>query len=69
MKDCIKIKGLVTVRVLDKDGNVKRRPVGWFGRLLGLRGRLMEYRHHNIVTREGDALITDGCFLLLRGRK
>ena len=59
MRDKIKIRGLVTVRVLDKDGNVKRRVPGWFGRLLKLRGRLMECRHHNIVTREGDALIAD----------
>ena len=59
MKDRIKIKGMVTVRVLDKDGNVKRREPGWFGRLLKLKGRLMEYRRHNIVTREGDALIAD----------
>ena len=59
MKDKIKIKGMVTVRVLDKDGNVKRRMPGWFGRLLKLQGRLMEYKHHNIVTREGDALIAD----------
>jgi len=59
MKDRIKIKGLVTVRVFDKDGNIKRRMPGWFGRLLKMRGRLMEYRHHNIVTREGDALIAD----------
>jgi hypothetical protein len=50
---------MVTVRVIDKDGNVKRRAPGWFGRLLKLPGRLMEFRHHNIVTREGDALITD----------
>jgi len=59
MKDRIRIKGLVTVRVLDKGGNVKRRTPGWFGRLVNMRGRLMEYRHHNIVTREGDALIAD----------
>ena len=59
MRDKIKIKGMVTVRVLDMDGNVKRRAPGWFARLFGLRGRLMEYRHHNIVTREGDALIAD----------
>jgi hypothetical protein len=59
MKDRIRIKGMVTVRVLDKDGNVKRRAPGWFGRLFGLRGRPIEYRHHNIVTREGDALIAD----------
>ena len=50
---------MVTVRVLDKDGNVKRRAPCWFRRLLKLPGRLMEYRHHNIVTREGDALIAD----------
>ena len=59
MKDRIKIRGMVTVRVLDKDGNVKRRSPGWFGRLFKLRGRLMEYRRHNIVTRQGDALIAD----------
>jgi hypothetical protein len=59
MRDRIKIKGMVTVRVLDRDGKVKRRAPGWFGRLIGLRGRVMEYRHHNIVTREGDALIAD----------
>jgi len=59
MKDRIKIRGKVTVRVLDKDGNIKRRSPRWFGRLFNLRGRLMEYRHHNIVTREGDALIAD----------
>jgi len=59
MKDLIKIRGVVTVRVLDGGGNVKRKTPGWFGRLLGFRGRLMEYRRHNIVTREGDALIAD----------
>jgi len=59
MRDSIKIRGMVTVRVLDKDGFVKRRAPGWFGRLLGLRGRLMEFKHHNIVTQEGDALIAD----------
>jgi hypothetical protein len=59
MKDRIKIRGKVTVLVLDKDGNVKRHKPGWFGRLLKLPGRLMEYCHHNIVTREGDAMIAD----------
>ena len=59
MRDKIRIKGMVTVRVLDKDGNVKRRPPGWFRRLLKFPGRMAEYRHHNIVTREGDALIAD----------
>jgi hypothetical protein len=59
MRDRIKIKGMVTVRVLDKDGKVKRHVPGWFGRLFNFKGRLMETRHHNIVTREGDALIAD----------
>jgi hypothetical protein len=59
MKDRIKIKGRVTVRVLDKDGNVKRRAPGWFRKLLRIPGQVMEYCHHNIVTRQGDALIAD----------
>ena len=59
MRDKIRAKGMVTVRVLDRDGNVKRRGPGWFGRLFKLQGRLMEYRRHNIVTRQGDALIAD----------
>jgi len=58
------VKGLVTVRVLDGDGNVKRAfekryLPGWFARLFKAKGKLMEYKHHNIVTREGDALIAD----------
>ena len=59
MKDRIKIKGRVTVQVLDENGNVKRVKPGFFRRMLHLQGRRMEYRHHNIVTREGDALIAD----------
>jgi hypothetical protein len=59
MKDSIRIKGMVTVRVLDGNGNIKRRPPSWFRRVLRIPGRLMEQRFHNIVTREGDALIAD----------
>jgi hypothetical protein len=59
MKDRIKIKGMVTITVFDENGNVKRRAPGLLRRFLGLPGRVMEYRHHNIVTREGDALIAD----------
>jgi hypothetical protein len=59
MKERIRIKGLVTVRVLDKDGKVKRRAPCWVRRLFHLPGRLCEQRFHNIVTREGDALIAD----------
>jgi hypothetical protein len=59
MKDHIRIKGMVTVRVLDRDGKVKRRAPGWFRRILKLPGQPMEQRFHNIVTREGDGLIAD----------
>ena len=59
MRERIKILGMVTVRVLDKDGNIKRKAPGWFRKLLKIGGELMEYRRHNIVTREGDALIAD----------
>jgi hypothetical protein len=59
MKDRIKVKGMVTVRVFDKDGNIKRKAPGWFRRLLRLQGRPYEQRFHNIVTRQGDALIAD----------
>jgi hypothetical protein len=59
MKDRIKIKGRVTVQVLDENGNVKRVKPGFFRRMLGLNGRQMVAKHHNIVTREGDALIAD----------
>ena len=59
MRDRIKIRGMVTVLVLGGDGKIKRCAPGWFGRLFKLPGQLMEYRHHNIVTREGDALIAD----------
>src|SRR5215510_3028205 len=59
MKDRLRIKGRVTIQVLDKDGNVKRRKPGFFRRMLGLQGRQLIHRHHNIVTREGDALIAD----------
>jgi hypothetical protein len=59
MRDRIRVRGMVTVRVLDKDGNIKRWMPGLFGRLLRLQGLPLEQRHHNIVTREGDALIAD----------
>ena len=59
MRDKIRIRGMVTVRVTDKDGNIKRCKPGFFRRFLGMQGRMMVFRHHNIVTREGDALIAD----------
>jgi hypothetical protein len=59
MREHIRVKGMVSIRVLDKDGNIKRRAPGWFRRLLRLRGRPYIQRFHNIVTREGDAIIAD----------
>jgi hypothetical protein len=59
MKEKIKIRGQVTVQVVDKNGNIKRHKPGFFRRMLGLQGRMMSIKHHNIVTREGDALIAD----------
>ena len=59
MKDRIRIRGNVTIQVFDKNGKVKRRSPGVFRRLLGLPGKLVVQEFHNIVTREGDALIAD----------
>jgi hypothetical protein len=59
MRDKLKVKGLVTVRVFYRDVKPKLRPMNWFMRVLGLQGRVMVSRHHNIVTRQGDALIAD----------
>jgi hypothetical protein len=59
MKDRIKITGKVTVQVFDEHGKLKRHSPGLLRRLLGLRGKYMVQEFHNIVTREGDALIAD----------
>jgi len=59
MKDRIKIKGRVTVQVFDRNGKLKRKSPGFLRRLFGLQGQLMFFEFHNIVTREGDALIAD----------
>jgi hypothetical protein len=59
MREKIGIHGQVTVRVLDRNGNVKRKKPGFFRSLLGLPGREIMSKHHNIVVREGDALIAD----------
>lgn len=52
------IKGRVTWRVLDADGNVKMHPQTVLDKLLK-RHRPMMGVNHNIVTNEGDALIAD----------
>jgi len=64
MRDRIKIKGKVTVQVFDKHGKLKRRSPGFFRRLLCLQGQFMIFEFHNIVTREGDALIADALLAL-----
>ena len=59
MRDKIKIRGKVTIQVFDLHGKLKRRSPGFLRRLFGLRGQFMVQEFHNIVTREGDALIAD----------
>jgi len=59
MKDKIKVRGMVTIQVFDKDGKIKRQSPGFFRRLFGLQGKFEIQEFHNIVTREGDALIAD----------
>ena len=59
MKDKIRIKGNVTIQVFDKNGKLKRHRPGFFRRLFGLPGKIVYQEKHNIVTREGDALIAD----------
>jgi len=59
MKDKIKIRGVVTIQVFDGHGKLKRKSPGLLRRLLGLQGRLMAQTFHNVITREGDALIAD----------
>jgi hypothetical protein len=59
MKDRIKIRGKVTIQVFDCNGKVKRRSPGFLRRLWGLQEQFLIQEFHNIVTREGDALIAD----------
>jgi len=59
MKDRIKVKGMVTIQVFDCNGKLKKRSPGILRRILGLQGKFMVQEYHNIVTREGDAMIAD----------
>jgi hypothetical protein len=59
MRERIKIRGKVKIQVFDEHGKLKRHNPGIIRRLLRLKGRLMVQEFHNIVTREGDALIAD----------
>jgi len=60
MRERIRIRGKITVQVFDCNGKLKRRSPGLLRRIFGLPGRYMVQEFHNIVTREGDALIADG---------
>ena len=53
------LKGLVTAKVYDADGNIKRHEPNWFEKLFNLPGKEMVSINHNIVTNEGDALFVD----------
>ena len=53
------LKGLVTARVFDAEGNVKRHEPNLLQRLFNLPGSEMISVNHNIVTNEGDALFVD----------
>jgi hypothetical protein len=55
----IRLTGMLTVRVFDANGDLKRRPQNWYQKLLGLPGSEMISINHNIVTDEGDAVIAD----------
>lgn len=59
MRDNIRARGRVTVRILDVDAHVKEYPKSFLRRVLCLPAKKMETRRHNIVTRQGDALIAD----------
>ena len=45
--------------MFDQHGKLKRRSPGFIRRLFGLPGQFCVKEFHNIVTREGDALIAD----------
>ncbi|MDR2924215.1 MAG: hypothetical protein LBU85_12855 [Treponema sp.] len=59
MKDRIRIQGKVTIQVFDCNGKIKKRSPGFLRRLFGFEGKFLIQEFHNIVTREGDALIAD----------
>ncbi len=59
MRERMKTRGQVTVRVIGPDGFVRRKKAGLLRRLLGLPGRLMEQSFHNVVTIYGDALLAN----------
>ncbi len=58
-RDKTLIKGKVTAKVFGPDGKIKLREPNWLQRLLGKQGSPMISVNHNIVTDEGDALVSD----------
>lgn len=58
-KEKTAIKGKITVKVFDKDGNIKRFKPNWIDRVLGKEGRPMIAVNHNLVTDQGDAIVAD----------
>lgn len=54
-----RLKGMVTVTVLDENGNIKTKPRSFLRKLLGLPAKQMIYKHHNTITNQGDGLIAD----------
>lgn len=59
MKEKTAVRGKITVRVLDENGNVKRDEAGFIQKLFKLNGKKIERVNHNIVTNTGDAMIAD----------
>lgn len=54
-----RLKGMVTVTVLDENGNVKKIPNNLIRKLFRLPEKEMIFRHHNTITNQGDGLIAD----------
>ncbi|MDR0908730.1 MAG: hypothetical protein LBM77_03090 [Spirochaetaceae bacterium] len=59
MRSMLGIKGRVTVRVLGEDGRVRRYRANLLQKIFGLPGKAMQSVHHNVVTRQGEAIIVD----------
>ncbi|MDC7225216.1 MAG: hypothetical protein PQJ61_00465 [Spirochaetales bacterium] len=55
----VKARGMVTVRVLDEHGKIKRKDPGILRKALWIPGRPLIQKKHNIITNQGDALLAD----------
>ena len=54
-----KVRGMVTVTVRDKNGNIKCFERSLWRRMFGLKARPMIFKHHNTITTQGDGLLAD----------